>query len=302
MLLMTFSRGQVEHAALGAVNVAVPVFVLWHRYSGEVSSAAAVLIAAISLVTMNSLLVVGFRSEQRRLGIPPSPGMPAKAAVLSLFALLLTAAGAKAIPVRNEYLGLALSDKPLSEIQPERKRLVVELGRKRAANSREYDRTLAEAKSHPLSPALYSPESFASVDVINETAKKLQKYFDVDMDYGGKQQQVMSEFRNKMANVDPDYLNRWDSERRDAEQREASTMELEKQWFAGVVAVYAFAAAHHDQIKGYDSSAEPAGKTAQDFKQQVARSEALQKQLQEQVQQLVKRQNDARDHMVAYVP
>lgn len=298
---MPISRRQLEYAVVACVNATVPAIVLWKRYSGEVTSTVAVLTALISLAIVNTVLIVGLRSKQRRLGISPSRRLPATAVILGVAAVLLTAAGVKAVPVRNDYLGLALSDKPLSEIRPEQKRLVVELLRRRAENSRDYDRALAEAKAHPISPALYTPESFASVDVMHSTINTLKKYIGVDMDYGAKQQEAMSEFRDKMAKVDPEYLKQWDSERRHAEELQASATELEKEWFSSVVALYDFAAAHCDEVKLYGSPAERGDKTEQEFKAQLAASKSLYTKWQQQIQELVKRQNESRARNVAYV-
>jgi hypothetical protein len=299
---MPIPRSQLEYALVLCVNATIPAMVLWNWYSGEVSSTTAILTAVISAAVVNAVLIFGLRFKQRRLGNSPSQRLPATAAILAVTAVLLTMLGVEAIPVRNDYLGLALSDRPLTEIQPEQKRLVVELIRRRAANSREYDQVLAEAKAHPISPALYTPESFANVDAMHNTVNMLNKYIDVDMTYGTKQQEVLSEFRRKMAKVDPEYLKEWDSERQDAEQLQASATVLEKQWFTGVVALYDFAATHYDEIKLYGSPGGNVGKTAQQFKEQVEASKAVYAKWQVQLRELVRRQNESRARNVAYVP
>jgi sugar (pentulose or hexulose) kinase len=58
---------------------------------------------------------------------------------------------------QNSYLALAQSDKPLNEIHPERKRLVVEFIRQSAANSAENNRNAAALK--PIDPPLYAVAS-----------------------------------------------------------------------------------------------------------------------------------------------
>lgn len=302
MYAMTLSRSQREYLLVVCINAAVPVMLLWKRYSGEVSWLVAVCSAAITLVLMNAIFVIATHSKQRTLGVSPNRATPVLAVTLAALALAVTAIGAKAIPIRNEYLGLALSDKPLSEIQPERKRLVVELFRRQLANSRENDRELADARAHPFTPNLYTPESFADVDAMHRTVTALKKYVDIDLDYSTKQQRTTSEFRQKMAKVDPEYLQKWDSQERDDEQLRTSTLDLEKQWFSGVVALYGFAAAHHNELKFDGSSSGHAGETPQEFEQQLAVSKQLSSQLQERVQEETKRQNEVRAHNVAYVP
>ena len=170
---------------------------------------------------------------------------------------------------------------------------MVELVRRMAANSREYERAIVEAKTLPISFALYTPESFASVDGMKSIINTLRKNFEVDMDYAAKQRQIMSEFREKMAGVDPDYLKKWDSKRYDEEQLQASATELEKQWVSGAVALYEFAIVRYDDVKFYGSPLERTDKTEQQFKEQLASSKALYSMWQQQAREFVKRHNES---------
>jgi len=200
--------------------------------------------------------------------------------------------------VRNGYFELALSGTPLNEIQPEQKRLVVELIRRRILNSRDYDRARAEVHNKPLSPALYSPESYVNVDVNHRTISELQKYAEVDFEYSSKQELAKAEFRTKMARIDPTYLQSWDSQRQDQQALETSMISLEKQWLDSVVVLYEFAAKHIEVIKlqgGKLLFSDPA--IEQTFQRQQDASEALCSRLKEQSKELITRERQSRSHI-----
>jgi hypothetical protein len=165
--------------------------------------------------------------------------------VLAVASATVTALAVSSIPAHNEYVDLAFSDVPLSQIHPERKALVVELIRRKAANSREYDIDASQAK--PLSPPLYSPESFASKDAIADTMGQLKKATDSDFAYRAKQQDAEADFRKRMSEVDPQYLATFDSNLEKAD--EASMSNLEQQWFSTTSALYQYAAAHQKEIE-----------------------------------------------------
>lgn len=299
---MPLSRRKLEYLAVASINATAPAVILWKQYTGEISSTFAGLSAVVCLLFLNTVFLLAMRSKRRQQGLSLDRSLIGATAVLAVISALVTVIAANSIPVRNDYLGLALSGKPLNEIQPEQKRLVVELIRNRAAMSQEYDRSIAEAKKHPMSPALYTPESFASVEVMRSTSDTLQKYLQMDLDYYAKLQQSIADFRRKMERVDPVYLKSWDQQQTDQERLQASTVALEQQWMASVVALYGFAETHYDEVKLYGSPAEHDDSADEEFKKQLAASKALFDKWQQQAAELATRQNEARARNVPHVP
>lgn len=165
--------------------------------------------------------------------------------MLGAVSAIVVCLGVAAVPVHNEYVDLALSNVPLSQIHPERKALVVELIRSKAANSREYDAVLARTK--PLSPELYSSESFASKEANTDTMEQLREATDADFAYRAKQQEAEKEFESKMSAVDPQYLKAFVGNSSE-EAADAATSSLERQWFSTTAALYEYAAAHQKEI------------------------------------------------------
>src|SRR6185437_15880317 len=80
--------------------------------------------------------------------------------------------GVQATADRYDLIKLTFADTPLSSIHPERKRLLVELLRRAAANSNQD--TSAASSLKPIDPPLYSAASFASKPIMAATAASLQ--------------------------------------------------------------------------------------------------------------------------------
>ena len=292
------SRQQLDWLMLACVNATVPAMLAWKTYSGDVTVKVSILTAIIILPVMNGVVVVGVRSRRKRQGIETPRSFIFWAVGLAMFSALVTTLTVTSISVRNGYFELALSGTPLNEIQPEQKRLVVELIRRRILNSRDYDRARAEVHNKPLSPALYSPESYVNVDVNHRTISELQKYAEVDFEYSSKQELAKAEFRTKMARIDPTYLQSWDSQRQDQQALETSMISLEKQWLDSVVVLYEFAAKHIEVIKlqgGKLLFSDPA--IEQTFQRQQDASEALCSRLKEQSKELITRERQSRSHI-----
>ena len=194
-----------------------------------------------------------------------------------------------AIPERNRYLDLAISNVPLSSIQPERDRLVVQLIRQRAINSRDYDNLLVGARERPVFPALYTPESFASQQVMQSTLDQLTKYADMDFQYFQKQQAAMSEFREKMRKVDAAYLASMEVERKGQEAAEQSADRLEHQWLESVTLLYGYAASHSKEISQKDGRLEFATDASKlGFNDKLDRSRTLHQKWQEITRSLIR--------------
>jgi hypothetical protein len=273
----------------------------WKTYSGDVTANVAIISALVTLLFMNCVVVVGITSRRKRQGIETPRSFIFWTVGLAVFSALVTTLTVASIPVRNDYRELALSSTPLADIQPEQRRLVVELIRRRITNTREENRYLAQLK--PLSPALYSPESFANVNVIQSTSNAMKECAEMDFEYAAKNRQSMAEFRQKMATADPGYLKAWDAERQDQEDLEASTLALEKHWLTGVEALYGFAAKHTQSITLRGNKLEfAASAIEQDFQRQKDANEALYNKLMEQERILAERQKKAQSRTGGAVP
>jgi hypothetical protein len=58
----------------------------------------------------------------------------------------------------------------------------------------------------------------------------------------------MSDFRRKMANVDPDFLKSWNLARADQESSEAATEAIEQRWVLDTIALYDYAVQHRNEF------------------------------------------------------
>jgi len=142
-------RNQLDWLLLLCVDATVPVILVWKTHSGEVQPVIALVSGLLCLLVGNVVVLIAIRNRNGRTGQPNSKWLVLGASGVGVIVALVMGVAVFGIPQHNNYLDLALSDIPLSEIQPEQKRLVVELIRHRAANSREYDRLVSEAKTKP---------------------------------------------------------------------------------------------------------------------------------------------------------
>jgi hypothetical protein len=241
-------RKRLDWLILLCIDVTVPAVVLWKFHLGEISKANALITTAIALIGCNLVLLQAIRKRSQS-GEPPIRRQLLLAAfILAAISFASIASAVSFISQKNNYLDLALSNTPLSSITPERTRLIVELLRTRAANSKENDRLLAEVRLHPIKPELYSANSFATVETMYHTVARLADVVNLDADYYAKQQAAMQHFRLQMATVDPDYLKAWDADRQAQEAAEASTEQLTHDWLSTVKALYGYASEHPKDI------------------------------------------------------
>jgi hypothetical protein len=180
---------------------------------------------------------------------------------------------------KNHYAALALSNTPLSSIEPERDRLVVELIRKRAIRSKEYASVAAQLK--PISPPLYSAVSFANVETMNATSAQLKQAFELDQEYGAQMKADMDSFRSRMSTVDPVYLQSWITTDQAQEEAQERLLEIEDQWEKSVLSLYEYAAAHYKEINVHDGSI---NFSTREFKSSFEARQTASKELQEKVQ------------------
>jgi hypothetical protein len=227
------------------VNVLVPAFVIFQRNGSHLSDAATIWVGWISAAMLTAMLAGGTYYRQ-----PGDRRKILKKVVLTSLALvvlsgLVTTIFIKASPSDN-YLEVALSRTPLGEIRPDRKRLLVELIRQSKAASDENSRLANSMK--PISPALYSVESFASKAEMESTSSQLKQAYKIDQAYAAAKHQVRQDFHEKMLRVDPGYLLEFESKIQQDDTIESSIEAEEKQWVESVFSLYAYAEAHANGI------------------------------------------------------
>lgn len=291
-------RQRMEWFVLFCVNLPIPVLLIWKFRAGEITRMNAVISAVICVVFCNAAVLYGVQRGNQGRG-RMSPKFILIAALFALAGFSATALTVSHIAHHRSYLDLAMSDTPLDSIQPQQKRLVVELIRQTAANSRENDKLLAEAQKHPLDPQVYSTESFSSIDVMDRTVARLTELVAADAEYYGKQQKAKQHFREQMAIVDPEYLKSWDKGQAPRENFEAATEELQKEWLESVKALYGYSSQHYGELHIKDGKVQfsnPATGVA--FNDQMDRSKALHDKLLDAVQRGVEAHRQASEKFV----
>jgi hypothetical protein len=223
------------------VNLSVPAFVLFHRDGHNLSDAVNIWVGWISATLVTAMLVVGtyLRLPVDRRQIPSSVVWTSLALVV--LSGLITTISIVASP-SDSYLALALSDIPLNKIKPDRKRLVVELIRQDKAASDENSRIAQSMK--PITPPLYSVDSFASKAAIESTSSQLKHAYDIDQAYAAAKHQARQSFHDKMQRVDPDYLRDFESRMQEEDSLEELIEAEEAKWVASALSLYDYAAAH----------------------------------------------------------
>jgi hypothetical protein len=287
------SRKTLDWIMLVCSDVTVPAVISWEHHAGEATSTVAFLIGFFSLVVFNVVIVGAILSRRKRLGEGTSRGFILGAVGLALLAGLLTSVGVSSFPERNEYVELALSNVPLSEIHPEQKALVVELARRRAANSKKYEQVTAQTK--PISPQLYTPDSFASDTVIRAAIEQYTADYAADLNYREEEKQTMNEFRNKMTKVDPDYLKSFEAAQQSRETREEAAFQLEQECVTATLALYNYADTHTKEISIRNGELRFANDGVRmDFSRQLEESKGLHGKWQAALQELIREQQRSR--------
>jgi heme/copper-type cytochrome/quinol oxidase subunit 4 len=231
---------------LTVVNLSIPVFVLLQRNSVDLTDRAYIWVGWISAVLLNVVFLTAMHLRTRRTEPLVSRSSIFIACVLTILSGLITTVSISAFPKRNSYIELAQSGIPLSEIQPERKRLTVELIRRDAANSAENNKVVKGMT--PISPPLYSVNSFASKEAMESTSAQFKRAYDADLTYATAKHQAMQDFHDKMMKVDPDYLRDFESRMHDDDVLEASIESAEAQWVTSALNLYDYAIDHASAI------------------------------------------------------
>jgi hypothetical protein len=195
----------------------------------------------------------------------------------------------------DSYLALALSDVPLNKIKPDRKRLVVELIRQDKAASDENSRIAKSMK--PITPALYSVDSFASKAAIESTSSQLKQAYDIDQAYAAAKHQARQSFHDKMQRVDPDYLRDFESRMQEEDSLEESIEAEEAKWVASALSLYDYAAAHVANLSVNDGGniAIASKEFRQSLLQQIDTGKALEQTMMNDRMKAVKKQHTLQD-------
>jgi hypothetical protein len=289
-------RHALDWLLLAVIDLTVPAVIAWKHRAGDTTSTVALLTGFISIAVLNAVIVGAISSRRRRLGEGSSRGFLSVAIGLAVLSGLLTALGVLSFPERNDYVELALSNVPLEEIHPEQKALVVELVRRRAADSKNYERVAAQIK--PISPPLFSPDSFANDAVIRAVLEQYTKAYTVDFDYREEEQRTMSDFRDKMMKVDPDYLKTFEAAEQAPESQESGeekAFQLQKASVAATLALYNYADTHTKEISLRNGELRFANAGVQaEFSRQLEDSKSRHERWQELLHELVKEHQRSR--------
>ena len=289
-------RTRYNWIGLLAIACGVPIFSLWNYCAGSSSKQVTLMSAAISLAFLLPIMLWSFPKAHRNDESDLPKSMLVGAAFLGVLSFSVTWIGASTLKPHNGLLDLASSDTQLSDIEPERKRLVVELIRRKAANSQENDKAIAEARKHPMNPQIYTPESFASKEAMDSTVAQLATWINLDADYSNQQQIATDDFRKKMILCDPAYLKSFEESMQKREAADALSLQTESAWFAGVKALYSYAASNAAYFSVSDEKVKIASAPVREkFNQSLQESEALHDELTKQVQVSVKMQQEAKD-------
>lgn len=231
------SRSRLDYLMIAFANAALPIFVVLRARSGDLATANALLIGTLSAILVNGALLAGIGIRKKRAGQRIS-----RTTLLFVLVMGIASIGSVELVARflldpDDVVKLAYSNKPLARIYPEPKRLVVELMRHRQQSSDEYQRVAARAR--PLSPSVYSSESFANTDVMRTTISSLQAAAAVDFGYAARRSRQIADFRREMERIDPHsmYLQAWS----ETEASDESLARIEKDWLTSTVKLYEYA-------------------------------------------------------------
>jgi hypothetical protein len=230
-------------AGMAIVAFAVPV---WKYRAGDCSPRVALVSGLLSLLVVYAVLLLTIRVRNRRLGLPS----PRSLLIGAIFAGML-AAGGLWVTLANEMgekdlMMTALSSKPISEIRPEEKALVVQLLRKELKRNRDYEHTVSQIK--PLNPPLFSNESFRSVTTMQQEIDGLKQAVALDFATHDQHQRDLAEFRSLMMKRYPAYLKSFNSGIRNKEESWEEVLSLERQLLNATIDLYEFAARNPENI------------------------------------------------------
>jgi hypothetical protein len=228
-------------------NLTAAFWLFWHA-RGEMSGETTLKTTPIVFVILNAVVLWGIRAKNRRLQLTTPTRLVVTAIILALLGSgCLWVALHRDLDFSREILNEAVSSTPISAIKPESRAILVQLLRTRLQNSRE--QTAAASRIKPITPALYSAESFENENVIQSVRSQVEAAASFDLSYADKQQAAMNEFRARMSKADPAYLESFEAQRKEADDEFAKASSREKQWLEATTALYDFAAANQNMMK-----------------------------------------------------
>jgi hypothetical protein len=224
-------------------NLTAAFWLLWHA-RGEMSGETTLKSTPIVFVLLNAVVLWSIRTKNRRHQLTTPPSLVITAIISAVLASgCLWAVLHRDLDFSHEILSEAVSSTPITHIKPESRAILVQLLRTRLQNSRE--QAAAASRFKPITPALYSAESFANESVIQSVKSQVDAAASFDLSYADKQQAAMNEFRERMSKADPAYLESFESQRKEANDEFAKASLQEKQWLDATTALYDFAALNH---------------------------------------------------------
>jgi len=228
-------------------NLTAAFWLFWHA-RGEVSAETTLVATPIVFVILNTVVVRSIRAKNRRLQLTTPTSLIVIAIILASVASgCLWAALHRDLDFSKEILNEAVSSKPIGAIKPESRAIFVQLLRTRLQNSREYNADASRFK--PITPALYSAESFENENVIQSVKGQVEAAASRDIAYSNQQQDAMNDFRTKMSEADPAYLQSFEAQRKGMDDEYAKASSQIAQWLEATVDLYDFVAANHKTIK-----------------------------------------------------
>jgi uncharacterized membrane protein len=230
------------------VNLMTAFWLFWQQARGDANAKIILIATPITLAFLNAVVLWSIRAKNRRLQLTTPASLVVAAIILAVVASgCFWVALHRDLDFSNEILDEAVSSKPISAIKPESRAILVQLLRTRLQNSREHNADASRFK--PVTPALYSAESFENKHVIQSVKSQVEAAASLDIRYAGKQQEAMDEFRARMSKADPAYLASFEAQRRGADDEFAKALLQEKQWLDATSALYDFAAANQKMMK-----------------------------------------------------
>lgn len=277
-------------------NLGAATVILVRLQGGTTEDDAALWSCWIAFTLTGLLLAFALSKQDRQTRGSVSPsifiGIPAVGIVVGL----LTTSFILDFQSKNSYIALTYSSKPLNEIKPERRKLVVEALRRTAANSKANTDMAKSIK--PILPPLYSAESYASPLTIQTTMQRLSDAFEIDVMYAKQQRDVMTDLRTKLAHADPAFLKQWNEARAVQEASEVAGEALEQQWVKETLNLYAYANEHSNAIRLNGSVLSFASSDVQSqFLRQEENCKRLQSEMQSSRQRLLESQKKAQTHL-----
>ena len=230
-------------AGVGILAVATPV---WKYRAGDCAPRVALVSGLLSLSVIDAVLLLTIRARNRRRGLPLPRSLPMGAVVVGMLS-----AGGLWLMLGNEMSEkdltmAALSSRPISEIRPEEKALVVQLLRKELKRNRDYQQMVSQIK--PLDPPPFSNESFRSLTTMQQEVDGLKKAFTLDFTTYDQHERDLGEFRSVMMKRYPAYLESFNSGIRNKEESWEEILSLERQLLNAAVDLYSFAARNPENI------------------------------------------------------